>query len=77
MKSDGRLLLTRHDHLHQVALAYVLGGGDSLQDVFRVHVMAEEQDFVVHPQETAFWELTWKKRNTQCYYKHTSETFFE
>lgn len=53
---------TGEHHLNQVAFLDVVRGGQTLQDVVCVQVMAEEQDLVVHPEKSTFRELKRKRR---------------
>lgn len=49
--------LTWEHHLDQVSLVDVVGGGEPLQDILRVQVMAKEHDLVVHAKKSTFWKL--------------------
>lgn len=66
------VLLTREHHLYQISLVDILCCRQPLEDVLRVQVMAEEQDFVIHAKEATLWELGRKKKNS-CEYPLCAE----
>lgn len=43
----------------------VLRRGQPAQDVFRGHVMSEQQDLLVQPEEAALWELREREGGTE------------
>lgn len=57
---------TGEHHLNKVSFVNVFGGGQPLEDVLVVQVVAEKQDLVVHAEEAALWELQEKRRYDFC-----------
>lgn len=55
-------LCTREHHLHQVPFLDLFCRGQTLQDVVRAQVMAEQQDLLIHPKKPTFRELRRKRR---------------